>query len=96
MCLQLWFQAGMSDCVLLGVGGSGLYIWQAWAWLWSGSVCDGVCLCVCLAKRLAVCVVSGREKWRGCVWLCVHMCVCIWQCVTVYILDICLCLILGR
>lgn len=87
----------MSDCVLLGVGGSGLYTWQAWAWLWSGSMCDGVCLCVCLAKCLTVCVESGREKWRGCVWLCVHMvCVCIWQCVTVYILDICLCLILGR
>ena len=41
-------------------------------------MCDGVCLCVCLAKCLAVCVVSGREKkWRGCVWLCVHMCVCV-------------------
>lgn len=50
-----------------GVGGGGLYIWQAWAWLWSGSMCDGVFLCVCLAKCLALCVVNVREKWRGCV-----------------------------
>lgn len=31
-----------------------------------------------------------------CLAVCAYVCVCIWQCVTVYILDICLCLILGH
>lgn len=50
--LQLWFQAGMSDCVLLGWVGVACASGKCGPGLWSGCVCDGVCLawdvCVCV------------------------------------------------
>lgn len=65
VCLQLWFQAGMSDCVLLDrVGGSGYA---------SGKCGPGSGLAVCVMGCVCVCV-SGQVSVWLCVW-CLAWCV---------------------
>lgn len=82
--LQLWFQAGTSDCVLLGwVGvacasgkcgpGSGLAVSVM------GCVWPGTYTCVCLAKCLSGLGCCVREMEGVCLALCAS--VCIRQCV---------------
>lgn len=70
VCLQLWFQPRMSDCVLLdGVSGGGSASGKCGPGFGLAVCMMGVCLalCVCLAKYLS-----------GCVCVC---CVCLALCV---------------
>lgn len=66
-CQTVWFWGGWGWLVHLASVGLAL------VWL---CVCEpGVYMGVCVSVQVSVWPCVLCERWRGCVWLCVHLCV---------------------